>query len=98
MYAVGGRHSKTSSVQTKKSRISFVCRVGGWVVTCSETFLIVPCANSEVCTYRQFALIPPKQKNRRKGILDVKIALLTSGQNISCQYVAAYAERIERFV
>jgi hypothetical protein len=35
---VGGRHSKTSSAQSRKSRISFVFRVGGWVVTCSETY------------------------------------------------------------
>jgi hypothetical protein len=38
VYTVGGRHFKTSSAQSRKSRISFVCRVGGWVVTCSETY------------------------------------------------------------
>ena len=38
VYTVGGRHSKASSAQLRKSRISFVCRVAGWVVTCLETY------------------------------------------------------------
>jgi hypothetical protein len=35
--------------------------------------LNVPCTNSEVCTHRHFALLPLKQKNWWKVILDVKI-------------------------
>jgi len=38
VYTVGGRHSKTSSAQSRKSRTSLARRVGGWVVTCSETY------------------------------------------------------------
>lgn len=76
MCTVGGRHSRTNLLlaQSKKSRSSFVSRVGGWVVICLETFRIVLYKNCEVCTHHLFALISLNQKNL-KDVLDKKICV-----------------------